>query len=258
MGGSNAPDTPEPVVSTYNNGFGGTSTTKMVGNNQSTTYTPSDFENQQYGYYKTVTPQLQSKLYDQAGAESGAESYAGNIRAQGLKRFGIDQADALGGAQASNARRFGSLSNSDYDSQMKTFAREANSGLADIESQYDTNKSNYINDYNNRYTNLLGTMNGIYNNANTNANTMNNGSTNGYQVGNAFNQTRYNNQMTQYQMDQARKQQMYDMAARAAIGLGTAGAGAFGAGALEAPSVGGNLLSGGGSIGNLGGGVMIA
>lgn len=255
MGGSNAPDIPEPVVSTYNNGFGGTSTTTMKGNNQTTSYAPSAFENQQYDYYKSVTPQLQGRLFDQNTADSQATAYADNIKAQGLKRFAIDQADALGGAQANNASRFGSLSNSDYDSQMKTFAREANSGLADINSAYDTNKTNFINDYNDRYTNLLGTMNGIYNNTNTNANTMNNGSVTGYQQGNAFNQTRYNNQMQQYRMEEAKKQQMYDMAAKAALAIGTAGVGAAAGAGM---GVGGNLLSGGGSIGDLGGGVMIA
>lgn len=220
MGGSDKPSAPEAVTSTYNNGFGGTSTTKMAGNNQSTTYTPSAFESQQYDYYKTITPQLQGKLYDQAGAESGADAYAGNIKALGLKRFGIDQAGALGNIQASNAKRFGSLSNSDYDTSMKTLAREQASALEDMNSQYDTNRSNYINDYNNRWTNLLGTANGIYNNTQTNANTMNNGSLAGYQAGNAFNQTNYQTNAQLYAADQAQKAAMYNALGTAVGGIG--------------------------------------
>ena len=210
MGGSNdKPDAPQAVTSTYENGFGGRSTTTMNGNNQSTTYAPSAFENQQYDYYKGVTPQLQNRLFDQNTADSQATAYADNIKAQGLKRFGIDQADVLGGAQASNASRFGSLNNSDYDSQMKTFARESNSGLADINSQYETNKTNFVNDYNNRNINLLGAANGIYNNTNTNANNMNNGSMTGYQNGNAFNQTNYSNALGAYNAKLAQNNNMF-------------------------------------------------
>ena len=224
MGGSNEPSSPAPVVSTYNNGFGGTSTTTMNGNNQTTSYAPSAFENQQYDYYKAVTPQLQNNLYDQNTADSQATAYADNIKAQGLKRFGIEQADALGGAQASNASRFGSLNNSDYDSQMKTFARESSSALEDMNSAYDTNKVNYMNDYNNRYIDLLGAANGIYNNTQTNANTMNNGSVTGYKEGNAFNQTKYQNEVAQAQREEARKQQMYEIGARAVAAVATGGA----------------------------------
>lgn len=219
---NSAPKSPSAVTSTFDNGMGGVSTTKMQGNNQITTYAPSDFEKSQYDYYKTVTPQLQNNLYSQNTADSQATAYAQGIKEQGLKRFGIDAEKTLGQTQASNARRFGSLANSDYDSSMKTYGREMASGLQDLNSAYDTNKTSYMNDYNNRYINLLASANGIYTNSQNNANNLNSGSMSGYQAGNAFNQTNHQNAMQQYLTNKASKERTYTLLGGALGGVGGA------------------------------------
>jgi len=127
-------------------------------------FTASPYNQKQMDYYQGIVPTLQSQLYDQNTGEQQATNYAQNIKDQGMRSFKRDMADSLGTTIADNARRFGSLNNSSYDSGLKRFTQAQEQGLQDLNNNYDANKMNYMNDYTNRYTNLLNNaQNGIGN-----------------------------------------------------------------------------------------------
>ena len=214
MGGSNKPEQPAYQEKTYNNGYGDTATQNQ--------FNPSSYNTTQMNWVKSVTPQLQSKLFDQSSADNQARAYADNLKAQGLKRFKQDQADTLGVMQANSAKRFGSLSNSDYDTNLKTLARENNSALEDMNSQYDANYQNALNNYQNYYTNLLGTASGVGSNLYNLANGLSQNALASSNAINGFNQQGYQTAMSGYAADQATKAAMYQALGNAASGVGGA------------------------------------
>jgi len=127
-------------------------------------FTASPYNQGQMDYYQGIMPSLQSKLYDTNTADQQATDYATNIKDVGMRSFKRDMADSLGTTIADNAKRFGSLSNSSYDSGLKRFTQAQEQGLQDLNNNYDANKMAYMDNYTNRYTNLLNTaQNGIGN-----------------------------------------------------------------------------------------------
>jgi hypothetical protein len=213
MGGSNkAPEPPKQKKETYSSGFGDTATQDS--------FTPSDYNLSQMNWVQSVTPQLQSKLYDSSGADSQARAYADNIKSQGLKSFKLNQADSLGAIQADNARRFGSLSNSDYDTNLKTMIRENNSALEDINAQYDMNYQNALNNYQNYYNNLLSTASGVGANLYNLGSGLSQNAFNSSNATNNFNQQNYQNQLAQYNQQQAQNNAMWGAGSRGLSMLG--------------------------------------
>lgn len=183
-------------------------------------FTPSSYNQSQMDRYQSVIPKLQDKLYDTTGADTQARAYADNLKSLGLKRFKQDQADALGTIQSNNARRFGSLSNSDYDSNLKTLSRESNSALEDMNTQYDTNYQNALDNYQGYNTNNLNSaLNGMGNLYNL-SNGLSQNALNSSNATNNFNMTGYQNQLAQYNADQANKGAMYQLLGSAIGGIG--------------------------------------
>lgn len=213
---NDAPDPPAQKKETYS-AWGNTATQDG--------FTPSAYNQSQMNWVQSVTPQIQSKLFDTNSADSQARAYADNLKAQGLKSFKADSADLLGSIQSNNAKRFGSLSNSDYDSQLNSASKQMASSLADIDTQYDANYQNALNNYQNYYTNMLAVPSNISSNLYNLSNGLSQNALNSSNATNNFNMTGYQGRLQAYAADQAQKAAMYNALGNSisgvAGGLGT-------------------------------------
>lgn len=230
MGGKNkapeAPKAPPQTIATYNNGFGDMATQNS--------FTPSQFNKDQMAWSQEAQKQLQSKLFDTNAADQQAKAYADNLKSQGLKSFTKNANDLYSDYLADSAKRFGSIDNSSFNSNMKRFGEATQEGLQNLSHQYDANYQQGLNDYTNYYGGLLGTAQNVSNNLYNLASGQSGLALNSSNATNAFNNQQfntraniYNTQSQLYAQQQALKlkqqQELMNSALKLGAGFATGG-----------------------------------
>lgn len=213
-----APKAPEQKKETYS-AWGNTATQDG--------FTPSKYNADQMSYLQGAMPELQNKLFDYQGADTQARAMADATKANGMKSFKRDADTLFGGYVADSARRFGSLNNSSYDSDMKRFGQATNDGLQELQNNYDANYQNNLSNIQNyNLQNLNTAQNGIGNLYNL-ANGQSQQALTSSNATNNFNQQNYSTAMQGYLADQQRKSSQWSALGGAIGGIGTGVGGYF-------------------------------
>ena len=120
----------------------------------------SPYNKSQMDWVENVTPKLQSQIYDQEAGDADARNFADNQYNAGLKRFKKTSDETYGGYISDSAKRFGTLSNSSFDSGMKRFGQSQKEGMQELSDNYDANYYARLNDRQGYLGNLLSTASG--------------------------------------------------------------------------------------------------